>query len=163
LRFKLHPIELEFKGKNSLLVDDSIVRGNTSKKIIELCREVGAKKVYFASAAPPIVSQDVYGIDMPTKDELIASGRTVEEVRKFIGADALFYGKVEDLHKSVRYGNRKIKRFSEGYFTGKYPTPEVTPELLKKLGQRRNETRSAFAQQSLLDEENEMGKTMTLV
>jgi len=164
LRFKLHPIELEFKGKDILLVDDSIVRGNTSKKIIELCREVGARKVYFASAAPPIVSPDVYGIDMPTKDELIASGRTVEDVRKFIDADALFYGRVEDLHRSVRYGNRKIKRFSEGYFTGTYPTPEVTPALLKKMGQSRNETRSTFVQQSLSsDEESESGRTMTLV
>lgn len=164
LRFKLHPIELEFKGKDILLVDDSIVRGNTSKKIIELCREVGARKVYFASAAPPIVSPDVYGIDMPTKDELIASGRTQEDVRKFIDADALFYGRVEDLHRSVRYGNRKIKRFSEGYFTGTYPTPEVTPALLKKMGQSRNETRSTFVQQSLSsDEESESGRTMTLV
>jgi len=165
LRFKLHPIELEFRGKDILLVDDSIVRGNTSKKIIELCRDVGARKVYFASAAPPIVSPDVYGIDMPTKEELIASGRSIEQVRQYIGADALFYGRVEDLHKAVRYGNKKIHQFSEGYFTSKYPTPEVTPALLKKLGTCRNKTRSDYHREESLfeDEENEAGRTMTLV
>ncbi len=164
LRFKLHPIELEFKGKDILLVDDSIVRGNTSKKIIELCREVGARNVYFASAAPPIVSTDVYGIDMPTKEELIANGRTIEEIRQFIDADALFYGKIEDLHRAVRYGNKDIRRFSEGYFTGKYPTPEVTPALLKKMGQHRNEIRSEHTRSEFSsDEEGEAYKTMTLV
>ena len=161
LKFKLHPIQLEFKNKDILLVDDSIVRGNTSRKIVELVREAGARKVYFASAAPPIISQDPYGIDLPTKEELIASGRSIEEIRKFINADALFYGKIEDLRKSVRYGNKNIHRFSEGCFTGKYPTPEVDAKLLRELGQQRNQTRVSHEFQS--DEEGETYKAMTLI
>ena len=141
IQFKLHPIELEFRNKNVLLVDDSIVRGNTSKKIIEIAREAGAKKVYFASAAPPIIAPDPYGIDLPTFQELIASDHSVEEVEKYIGADKLFYGRLEDLHKAVRVGNSKIRKFSEGCFTGKYPTPEVDMELLKKWAVQRNKTR----------------------
>jgi len=146
LHFKLHPIELEFKGKSVLLVDDSIVRGNTSKKIVELVREAGAKKVYFAVAAPPIISPDPYGIDLPTTNELIAANMSVEEIRKYIKADGLFYGTIEDLHKSIQYGNPHIKHFSEGCFTKKYPTPEVTPKLLKELGACRNETRDHFSE-----------------
>ena len=161
LKFKLHPIQLEFKGKDILLVDDSIVRGNTSKKIMELVREAGARKVYFASAAPPIISQDPYGIDLPTKEELIANGRTIEEVRKFIGADALFYGTIEDLRKSIRYGNKNIQGFSEGCFTGKYPTPEVNAKLLNEIGRQRNQTRTVHEFSS--DEEGDPYKAMTLV
>ncbi len=142
LRFKLHPIELEFKNQNVLLVDDSIVRGNTSKKIIEMVRESGAKKVYFASAAPPIIAPDPYGIDLPTFGELIAADHSMEEVRKSIGADKLFYGTIEDLRWSVQYGNRSIKHFSEGCFTGKYPTPDVNLKKLRKLGDIRNDCRS---------------------
>jgi len=144
LHFKLHPIDLEFKNLNVLLVDDSIVRGNTSKKIVELVREAGAKKVYFAAAAPPIISQDPYGIDLPTTQELIASNLTIDEIRKHIGADGLFYGTIEDLRKSIRYGNKNIHRFSEGCFTKKYPTPEVTPKLLRDLGKQRNQTRITY-------------------
>jgi amidophosphoribosyltransferase len=144
LHFKLHPIELEFKNKSVLLVDDSIVRGNTSKKIVEIAREAGARKVYYAVAAPPIVSPDPYGIDLPTTAELIAANLSVEEIRKHIKADGLFYGTIEDLRKSVQYGNPRIKAFSEGCFTKKYPTPEVTPKLLKDLGRSRNETRESF-------------------
>lgn len=143
LRFKLHPIELEFRGNNVLLVDDSIVRGNTSKKIIEMAREAGAKKVYYASVAPPIISPDVYGIDMPTTEELIAAHRSTEEVRKAIGADALFYGTLEDVRRAVQYGNPAIQHFSDGYFSGRYATPEVTPRLLRQLGKRRQTLRSA--------------------
>ncbi|MBI1934068.1 amidophosphoribosyltransferase [Candidatus Peregrinibacteria bacterium] len=143
LRFKLHPIELEFRGNSVLLVDDSIVRGNTSKKIVEMAREAGAKKVYYASVAPPIISPDVYGIDMPTFDELIAAGKTPEEIREHIGADALFYGTLDDVRRAVRYGNPAITRFSDGYFSGTYPTPEVTPALLRKLGKRRELLRAA--------------------
>ncbi len=161
LRFKLHPIELEFKGKNILLVDDSIVRGNTSKKIVELVREAGAKKIYFASAAPPIIGQDPYGIDLPTKSELIAHQNSIEDIRKFMGADALFYGTIENLRKAVRYGNKNIRGFSEGCFTGKYPTPEVTPALLREMGNERNKTRSSHELQS--DEEGDAYKMMTLV
>lgn len=142
LRFKLHPIDLEFRGKNVLLVDDSIVRGNTSKKIIQMVREAGAKKVYFASAAPPIVAPDPYGIDLPTFIELIAADHTIEDVRKSIGADALFYGTVEDLRWAVKYGNKSIQSFSEGCFTGKYPTPDVSLRMLRKLGAHRNACRT---------------------
>lgn len=162
LQFKLHPIELEFKNKNVLLVDDSIVRGNTSKKIVEIVREAGAKKVYFASGAPPIISPDVYGIDMPTKAELIAANKKIEDIRKFIGADKLFYGKLEDVRRAVTYGNKKITRFSDGYFSGKYATPEVTPQLLKKLGQSRNRLRTRMDKLDD-DEEDEKSKMMTLV
>jgi amidophosphoribosyltransferase len=144
LKFKLHPIELEFKNRRVLIVDDSIVRGNTSKKIVEIAREAGAKKVYFASASPPIISPDPYGIDLPTTHELIAANKSVEEIRKFIGADGLFYNTIEELRSAIRYGNRRITEFSEGCFTGKYPTPEVTKKLLKELGCGRNETRDSF-------------------
>jgi amidophosphoribosyltransferase len=151
LNFKLHPIELEFKGNSVLLVDDSIVRGNTSRKIVEMARKAGAKKVYFASASPPIIGPDPYGIDLPTTSELIAADHSVEQISKIIGADRLFYLSIEDLRKSVQVGNQKIRRFSDGCFTGKYPTPEVTPALLKKLGCGRNETRSAFAAEEVED------------
>ena len=142
LRFKLHPIDLEFRGNSVLLVDDSIVRGNTSRKIVAMAREAGAKNVYYASVAPPIISPDVYGIDMPTFDELIATGKTPEEIREHIGADALFYGTLDDVRRAVRYGNPAITRFSDGYFSGVYPTPEVTPELLRELGGKRSTDRS---------------------
>lgn len=144
LQFKLHPIELEFRGKNVLLVDDSIVRGNTSKKIIEIAREAGAKKIYFASAAPPIIGPDPYGIDLPTTDELIAAQRSHEEIREYLGADALFYGELKDIHRAIRYGNPNIHRFSEGCFTRKYPTPEVSWEKMQHLGQQRNAMREEF-------------------
>jgi|TARA_Y100000310_G_scaffold83234_1_gene79920 amidophosphoribosyltransferase len=162
LKFKLHPIELEFKGKNVLLVDDSIVRGNTSKKIIELVREAGAKNVYFASASPPIIGPDPYGIDLPTETELIAGTKSIEEIRKYIGADGLFYSKIEDMHKAIQYGNKNIKGFSEGCFTKKYPTPEITPKLLKELGCSRNTSRTKGNKKP--DEDDGDGsKTMSLV
>lgn len=155
IQFKLHPIDLEFRKNNVLLVDDSIVRGNTSKKIVEIARKAGAKKVYFASAAPPIISQDPYGIDLPTTTELIAADYSIEQVREHIGADALFYGNIEDVRKAVRIGNRDIHKFSEGCFTGKYPTPEVTKEYLKKLSTCRNKTREAFHQRGAGAEKDE--------
>ena len=161
LKFKLHPIELEFKGKNVLLVDDSIVRGNTSKKIIELVREAGAKKVYFASSSPPIIGPDPYGIDLPTTTELVAGDRSIEEVRKFIGADGLFYSKIEDMHRAITYGNKEITKFSEGCFTKKYPTPEITPKLLRELGCSRNDSRSDSDDEE--DTDGDGTKTMSLV
>ena len=160
IKFKLRPIELEFYNNRVLLVDDSIVRGNTSKKIIEIAREAGAKKVYFATAAPPIVAPDPYGIDLPTSSELIAADHTIEEIRDYIGADGLFYGKLRDLHKAVRRGNPKIKKFSEGCFSGKYPTPEVTSELLRKWAVQRNQTREDFDGD---DEAGDQYRMMTLV
>jgi amidophosphoribosyltransferase len=164
LQFKLHPIELEFRNNSVLLVDDSIVRGNTSKKIIEIARKAGAKKVYFASGAPPIIAQDPYGIDLPTTEELIATDHSIEQIRKFIDADGLFYGKIEDLRKAVRIGNPKIKKLSEGCFTKKYPTPEVTPELLKKWAVSRNVTRESHsARAANEDDADENYKMMSLV
>lgn len=156
LNFKLHPIELEFKGNSVLLVDDSIVRGNTSRKIVEMARKAGAKKVYFASASPPIIGPDPYGIDLPTTTELIASNHTIPEICKAIGADGLFYNTVADMRASIRIGNPKIRHFSDGCFTGKYPTPEVTPKLLKELGCGRNETRESFEKQENNPEQTKM-------
>jgi len=123
VRRKLNILDLEFRGKNVLLVDDSIVRGTTSKKIIEMAKESGAKKVYFASAAPAIKYQNLYGIDMPATKELVASNRTHEEVAKEIGADWLIYQSLEDLIDTVQYGNPDIKEFETSIFTGDYITP----------------------------------------
>ncbi len=134
---KLSPIEIEFKGKNVLLVDDSIVRGNTSKKIIEMVRNNGAKKVYFASASPPIRFQNVYGIDMPATTELVAHNKSVKEVGNYIGADELIYQGLEDLKLSATIGNPKIKHFEDSVFTGKYCTKGVTGAFLKKLERSR--------------------------
>ncbi len=164
LQFKLHPIELEFRNKNVLLVDDSIVRGNTSKKIVEIVRDAGAKKVYFASASPPIIGPDPYGIDLPTETELIAANHSIEEIRKYIGADGLFYSKIEDLHKAILYGNPKIKQFSEGCFTKKYPTKEITKKMLIELGNCRNSTRNDVDRShGSGDEEGDGSKMMSLV
>lgn len=162
LQFKLHPIELEFRNKNVLLVDDSIVRGNTSKKIVEIVRAAGAKNVYFASASPPIIGPDPYGIDLPTETELIAGSKSIDEICKFMGADGLFYSKIEDMHKAIQYGNPNITEFSEGCFTKKYPTPEITPKLLRELGSSRNTTRTTGDSISS-DEEGDAYKMMTLV
>jgi amidophosphoribosyltransferase len=119
---KLSVIEMEFKNKNVLLVDDSIVRGTTSQQIIEMARNAGAKKVYFASASPPIRFPNVYGIDMPSSDELIAFNRTVDEVKTQIGADGLIYLDLRDLIESAQNGNPEIKEFEASVFDGKYIT-----------------------------------------
>jgi amidophosphoribosyltransferase len=118
VRQKLNPIPLEFKGKNVMLVDDSIVRGTTSSQIIQMAREVGARKVYFASAAPPVVYPNVYGIDMPAANELVAHNRTVDEVCQEIGADRLIYQDLEDLIEAIRKGNPKLNRFDSSCFNG---------------------------------------------
>ena len=133
IRQKLNPIDLEFRGKSILLVDDSIVRGNTMKRIIQMCRAAGIKNVYVASAAAPITSPCVYGVDMSTRRELIAHGLTIDEIRKAIGADKLFYQTVEDMTEAASYGNRDIKQFCTGCFDERYVTPEVTEELLRKV------------------------------
>jgi amidophosphoribosyltransferase len=143
LHFKIHPIDLEFKGNNVLLVDDSIVRGNTSRKIVEMAREAGAKKVYFASASPPVTGPCPYGVDIPTTEELIGANHTIDEVRAFIGADGLFYAKVDDMVKSIRAGNRTLKQLCTGCFNGRYPTPEVNKKLLLEMATVRNTTRDA--------------------
>jgi amidophosphoribosyltransferase len=139
VRRKLNAIDLEFRGKNVLLVDDSIVRGTTSRQIIKLAREAGARRVYFASAAPPVRYPNVYGIDMPAASELIANGRTDEEVRELIGADKLVYQDLHGLIRSVRHDNSGISEFDTSCFSGEYVTGDVTEEYLDELEQRRND------------------------
>lgn len=139
VRRKLNAIDLEFRKKNVLLVDDSIVRGTTSKQIIKFAREAGARKVYFASAAPPVRYPNVYGIDMPAASELIANGRTVEEVEALIGADRLIYQDLHGLIRSVRHGNSDITEFDTSCFSGEYITGDVTSEYLHELELRRND------------------------
>ena len=139
VRRKLNAISLEFRGKNVLLVDDSIVRGTTSKQIIKLAREAGARKVYFASAAPPVRYPNVYGIDMPAASELIANGRSVEEIETLIGADRLIYQDLHGLIRSVRHDNSPIREFDTSCFSGEYVTGDVTDEYLHELELRRND------------------------
>ena len=139
VRRKLNAIDLEFRGKNVLLVDDSIVRGTTSRQIIKLAREAGAAKVYFASAAPPVRCPNVYGIDMPAASELIANGRSVEEVEKLIGADRLIYQDLHGLIRSVRHAKTPITEFDTSCFSGDYVTGDVTHEYLIELERRRND------------------------
>ena len=139
VRRKLNAIDLEFRGKNVLLVDDSIVRGTTSRQIIKLAREAGARKVYFASAAPPVRCPNVYGIDMPAASELIANGRTVEEIQELIGADRLIYQDIHGLIRSVRHDHSGITEFDTSCFSGEYVTGDVTDEYLDELEQRRND------------------------
>ena len=130
VRQKLNAIGVEFKDKNVLLVDDSIVRGTTSKGIVQMAREAGAKKVYFASAAPPVRFPNVYGIDMPTRGELLATGRNTQQIAEAIGADAVFYQDLEDLIEDVRACNPQIKNFDASCFNGVYVTGNVSPEYL---------------------------------
>ena len=140
---KLNPIEIEFKNKNVLLVDDSIVRGHTSKKIIQLVRDNGAKKVHFASASPPIRYQNVFGIDMPATKELVAHKRTVRQIRNYIGADELIYQDLEDLRLSASIGNPKITEYEDSVFTGNYCDKHVTADYLDNLEkQRKDRSRS---------------------
>ena len=145
VRQKLNPISSEFKGKNVLLVDDSIVRGTTCREIIQMVRDAGANKVMFASAAPPVRYPNVYGIDMPTRQELIAGmGQSVEEIRREITADALIYQDLEDLKRSVTDVNPALTSFDASCFDGKYLTGDVTPEYLDKLEEVRRHPDSAF-------------------
>ena len=140
VRQKLNAIDLEFSGKNVLLVDDSIVRGTTSSQIIDMARDAGAKKVYFASAAPPVRYPNVYGIDMPNSDELIAHGRTDEEVCKEIGADWLLFQDMEDLVEAVRKGSDNIQGFDDSVFTGNYITGDIDEKYLDLLQSARSDT-----------------------
>ncbi len=139
VRRKLNAIDLEFRGKNVLLVDDSIVRGTTSRQIIKLAREAGASKVYFASAAPPVRFPNVYGIDMPAASELIANGRSLEDIQQAIGADRLIYQDLPGLVRSVRHGNSAISEFDTSCFSGEYITGDITDEYLQQLESRRND------------------------
>ena len=139
MRRKLNAIDLEFRGKNVLLVDDSIVRGTTSRQIIRMAREAGARKVYFASAAPPVRYPNVYGIDMPAASELIANGRSVEKIEELIGADRLIYQDLHGLIRSVRHDDSAITQFDTSCFSGEYVTDDVTPDYLRALAEARSD------------------------
>ena len=130
---KLNPITMEFEGKNVLLVDDSIVRGTTSKQIVEMAREAGAKKVFFASAAPPIRFQNVYGIDMAATTELIAHQKDEDQIAEYIGADWLVYQNLEDLIRSAKEGNKERENFETSIFDGEYLDDQVSSDYLKNL------------------------------
>jgi amidophosphoribosyltransferase len=148
VRGKLNAIDLEFRGRNVLLVDDSIVRGTTSAQIIELAREAGARKVYFASAAPPVRFPNVYGIDMAVASELVANGRSEEDVAASIGADWLVYQDLEDLVTACRHDDARIAAFDTSCFSGEYVTGDVTREFLARIEHERSDGARA---QRLLD------------
>lgn len=139
VRQKLNPIGIEFKGKNVLLVDDSIVRGTTSRQIVQMAREAGARKVYFASAAPPVRFPNVYGIDMPTRQELLATGRNDAQIAQEIGADAVFYQDLDDLIDAVKKANPQNTHFETSCFDGQYITGDITPEYLAAVEAQRND------------------------
>jgi amidophosphoribosyltransferase len=137
VRQKLNAIASEFKGRNVLLVDDSIVRGTTSKEIVQMARDAGARKVYLASAAPPVRYPNVYGIDMPTSSELVAHGRSVEEIRQLIGCDALIYQDVDGMKKAIGALNAKITGFDASCFDGVYVTGDITSADINRLNENR--------------------------
>jgi len=138
VRQKLNAMRIEFKDKTVLIVDDSIVRGTTSYEIVQMARESGAKKVIFASAAPPVRFPNVYGIDMPTRSELVAYGRTHDEINQLIGADQLIYQSVEDMKKAVQDINPNIKNFESSCFDGCYISGDITEAYLDALEAARN-------------------------
>ncbi len=140
IRYKLNPITLEVKGKNVLLIDDSIVRGNTSAAIIEMVRKAGAKKVYFASASPAIRFPCYYGIDMPTREELVANKLNEDEICAEIGADALFYQDIDGLKKAVKAGNPKIKRHCMACMDGEYPAGNFSEDVIAGWEHQRKES-----------------------
>jgi amidophosphoribosyltransferase len=141
VRQKLNAISAEFKGRNVLLVDDSIVRGTTSKEIVQMARDAGARRVYMASAAPPVRFPNVYGIDMPTKEELIAHNRSTEQIREFIGADALIYQDVDAMKRVVRQLNPRLDGFEASCFDGVYITGDVSAADFEAIQAQRTEAR----------------------
>jgi amidophosphoribosyltransferase len=143
VRQKLNPMAMEFAGKNVLLMDDSIVRGTTSREIVQMARDSGARKVFFASAAPPVRFPNVYGIDMPTRAELIAAHRSEEEVAREIGADALVYQDLEELKDAVRRANPRLASFETSCFDGIYITGDVTSDYLRTIEIRRDAERDS--------------------
>ncbi|TMH56978.1 MAG: amidophosphoribosyltransferase, partial [Betaproteobacteria bacterium] len=150
VRQKLSVVGLEFKDKNVLIVDDSIVRGTTGREIVQMAREAGASKVFFASAAPPVRFPNVYGIDMPTRAELIATGRNEEQVAREIGADAVIYQDLDALKDAVRAVNPKLTQFETSCFDGVYITGDITSEYLASIERQRD----AGRQESVEDAEN---------
>ena len=150
VRQKLNAIASEFAGRNVLLVDDSIVRGTTSKEIVQMAREAGARKVYLASAAPPVRYPNVYGIDMPTKDELVAHGRSVEEIRQIIGADALIYQDVDAMKRAIGQLNPSLNGFDASCFDGVYVTGDITEGDIDRMNQQRVKTDEGEAEGSRL-------------
>ena len=141
VRQKLNPCGIEFNGKVVLLVDDSIVRGTTSREIVQMAREAGARKVYFASASPPVRFQNVYGIDMPNQSELVATGRNEAEIAREIGADLLIYQELDALKDAVRAAGTRIASFEASCFDGKYITGDVTADYLSQLAESRDAAR----------------------
>ncbi|MEL0130072.1 MAG: amidophosphoribosyltransferase [Betaproteobacteria bacterium] len=153
VRQKLNAIASEFKGKNVLLVDDSIVRGTTSREIVQMARDSGAKRVFFASAAPPVRYPNVYGIDMPSSKELIAFGRNEEEVAREIGVDRLIYQSIEDLISDCASINTDVSRFETSCFTGEYVTGDITSEYLSEVEGERNDEKITHILNADEDEE----------
>ena len=143
VRQKLNPMSMEFAGKNVLLVDDSIVRGTTSREIVQMARDSGARKVFFASAAPPVRFPNVYGIDMPTRAELIAAHRGEEEVAREIGADALVYQDLDELKEAVRRANPRLTSFETSCFDGVYITGDITSDYLRSIEIQRDAKRDS--------------------
>ena len=142
IRLKLNTIKSEFKDKNVLLVDDSIVRGTTSMELVQMAKEAGAKKVFFASAAPPVRYSNVYGIDIPTRTELIAHNRTEEEIAQEMGADHVYYNDLAEIEDAVRSLNPAVlQNFDCSCFSGIYPTDEVTPAYLDLIERGRGHDR----------------------
>jgi amidophosphoribosyltransferase len=137
VRQKLNVIASEFKGRNVLLVDDSIVRGTTSREIVQMARDAGARKVYLASAAPPVRYPNVYGIDMPTPDELVAHERTIEQVREVSGCDALIYQDVESMKRAIGSINPRLDGFDASCFDGLYITGDVTADSIARMNENR--------------------------
>jgi amidophosphoribosyltransferase len=148
VRQKLNPMAMEFSGKNVMLVDDSIVRGTTSREIVAMARESGARKVFFASAAPPVRFPNVYGIDMPTRAELIAAHRSEDEVAREIGADALVYQDLDALKDAVRRANPRLANFETSCFDGVYITGDITTDYLSSIEIRRNATRDSAEEEA---------------
>lgn len=153
VRQKLNPISVEFKDKNVLLVDDSIVRGTTSEQIIQLARDAGARKVYMASASPPVRYPNVYGIDMPACSEFVAHNRTIDEISRVIGADKLIYQELDDLVDAVKHGNPALQQFDCSCFDGKYITGDIDEAFLKALEKRRNDKAKRKAVMEDLEDE----------
>jgi amidophosphoribosyltransferase len=151
VRQKLNVIPQEFAGKNALIVDDSIVRGTTSRQIVQTARDAGARKVFFASAAPPVRFPNVYGIDMPSRRELVAHGRTEEDLCREIGADALIYQDLSDLIAAASEGNPAIEHFETSCFDGSYITGDVTPSMLAEIERKRPASRTQVAAPPPLD------------